>query len=683
MVVEDSCPQWETFRDDDDPPWRVVSMFAAMALCIPSALLDFSVGPLIIGLGKYLGLMWLGVRKRDAQHLHLLPCRRCVWWIGMDRAVVSAGFGGLSCKALSGHDQPTRLHAYGVMHCIRRPSKIRQQRGPRQALAPSRRLNPAPRCCFNFIPLSVIASSSCLCFEHMDPLSIIGSVAGVATAGVSLVSVLFETVDTYRSAPKEIGTIARGIQDLGLVLDQLVQVLSDSRDMQTRRLRKSVVSTIQRIDNIHDEVWQLIDRGESSFGRVKWTLFLKGRMRDLVARIEAHKSTVQLVCTTLLLAMQQRRVAKSKEPGVAVSARRRLRRQAENLVNAAHESLRDLTERGPNNEDAGNEDFVPPLRATDNPAPPSTGTPATQEAEDNKPSLEAPQELRVSARREVGEEAALFLYSMVFSRTGAKDAHTQETGAPPDNSNALVIHNPGGTDIVLAGRPFVSRVVDDLLQSWTVLSDEEIDEVAETEREEGYQSGPARSQSGDSIRGPEDGRRASRRQQSPRSRPNLDREETQTDSNSREPPEKRYRPMFSGIQADEPPAKVVSARTAGHWKRAESHASRPKENADRRQTETATEGQYHPYLGSKHKQKRRTRSPGPPDFGLEEYERSWPSAGRTVPTGRISKTTRVQRDAVEALLEGAKEAFRPVQKEVRGRRGTKTKWVMNAANVSR
>jgi len=38
-------------------------MFAAMVLSIPSALLDFSVGSLILGLGEYLGLMWLGVRE--------------------------------------------------------------------------------------------------------------------------------------------------------------------------------------------------------------------------------------------------------------------------------------------------------------------------------------------------------------------------------------------------------------------------------------------------------------------------------------------------------------------------------------------------------------------------------------------------------------------------------------------
>ena len=53
----------------------------------------------------------------------------------------------------------------------------------------------------------------------MDPLSILGSVTGVATASVSLVTVLFGTLDTYPNALKEISTIARGIQDLSFVLD--------------------------------------------------------------------------------------------------------------------------------------------------------------------------------------------------------------------------------------------------------------------------------------------------------------------------------------------------------------------------------------------------------------------------------------------------------------------------------
>ena len=89
----------------------------------------------------------------------------------------------------------------------------------------------------------------------MDPVSVIGSVVGVTTAGISLVSALFETLGTYRTAPKEIGTIGRGIQNLALVLDHLVQVLAECSDLHTRRLHKSVLSTVERIEDVHDEVW--------------------------------------------------------------------------------------------------------------------------------------------------------------------------------------------------------------------------------------------------------------------------------------------------------------------------------------------------------------------------------------------------------------------------------------------
>jgi len=49
-----------------DAPRRSVSVFAAVALCTPGALLDLSVGSLIIGLGEYLGLRWLDAREETA-----------------------------------------------------------------------------------------------------------------------------------------------------------------------------------------------------------------------------------------------------------------------------------------------------------------------------------------------------------------------------------------------------------------------------------------------------------------------------------------------------------------------------------------------------------------------------------------------------------------------------------------
>jgi len=50
---------------------------------------------------------------------------------------------------------------------------------------------------------------------------------------------------------------------------------------------------------------------------------------------------------------------------------------------------------------------------------------------------------------------------MVFSRTAEKHAHQKK--AVPDGTNALVIHNPCGRDVVLANRPFALTVVDNLL----------------------------------------------------------------------------------------------------------------------------------------------------------------------------------------------------------------------------
>jgi hypothetical protein len=322
----------------------------------------------------------------------------------------------------------------------------------------------------------------------MDPLSIIGSAAGIATASISLVTILFETLDTYRNAPKEISTIARGIQDLSFVLDQLVEVLSNDREIHTRRLRTSILAAVRQIGDVHEEVWELIERGESGFGRVKWT-FRKNRMRDLVARIEALKNTIQIVCTTLLLAMQQRRVARSKERDVAVFARRRLRRQAENLVNAAYQSLLDLTkgDRYDDNEDRlfAATPYVSEQQLTgpageDNASPssPVTTTPIIRVSEsDPRGGNTKDGRQLASSLREDQETAASFLYQMVFSRTAEENAH--QTKAVPHGTNALVIHNPRVRNAVLANRPFASTVVDNLLHDWTSLSDQEIKEAAE------------------------------------------------------------------------------------------------------------------------------------------------------------------------------------------------------------
>ncbi|KAF5012751.1 hypothetical protein FDECE_1171 [Fusarium decemcellulare] len=325
-----------------------------------------------------------------------------------------------------------------------------------------------------------------------DPLSIIAGVAGVATAGVSLVGVLYDTIDTYRNAPKEIRSMARGIQDLSLVLDQLKEVLIDGRELHTRRLLRSIALAIRHIENVHEDVWDIIEQGDSGFARVKWA-FRKTKIKDLTSKIEAHKGTLQLACTTLLLAIQQKRVAKcrAKEEDRRTAekhARARLRRQAENLVKAAHESLVDLTQ----SSIMDTAQDPPPRLAETAHAPqtqhlPRARSPSVREQSPTETSVIHMQDedqdsstshIEIPSRRNP-EDMALWVYNMVFSRTANKAAQDSNPDLKPDDRNALVLRDPHGSDIVVAERPVAARVVDDLLYDWTHLNWHDIKETSE------------------------------------------------------------------------------------------------------------------------------------------------------------------------------------------------------------
>ncbi|KAH7254987.1 hypothetical protein B0J15DRAFT_495041 [Fusarium solani] len=357
----------------------------------------------------------------------------------------------------------------------------------------------------------------------MDPLSIIAGVAGIATAGVSLVEVLFDTIDSYQNAPKDIVSIARGVQDLSIILDQLKQVLIDGRNMHTRWLLKSVASAIRQIEYVHAEVWELIPRSGSGFERVKWT-FRKGKVRDLLNKIETQKSTVQLVCTTLLLAIQQKKVTKHsrRRPGNDSEkyARSRLRRQAENLVKTAHESLLDLTQNSHQEEIEGSSptDTDYSRRQQEPQTPLIDGSPTTPTIRVSGPEQDFPDDNEDLSPQKTPDETALWVYDMVFSPTAERKAHEGDVRPRPDESNALIIRNSQGTDIVLASkRPMAAEVVDDLLYDWTHLSWHDIKETSETVRVEPpeqprrYSDERLRDEQGSNLEPPHQSRRKTRR----------------------------------------------------------------------------------------------------------------------------------------------------------------------------
>lgn len=336
----------------------------------------------------------------------------------------------------------------------------------------------------------------------MDPLSIIAGVAGIATAGVQLANVLFDTIDTYRNAPKEITSIARGIQDLSIVLDQLIGILEDGWEIHTRRLRKSISSAVRQIGNVHVEVWELIERGGSGFGRVKWA-FRKTKMKDLMSKIEAQKGTIQLVSTTLLLAMQQTKIKKSNERErrrAEKQTRARLRRQAEGLVKAAHESLLDLSQASTLGDSEGPSTPRPKIEDGQKGGNPETrrikDSPATYPVVrvSNEDGDLSEGDIQLQSRRDA-EDTALWVYNIVFAQTAQTEDFKKQSKLQPNDHNALVLHNPHGSDVVLARRPMAAQVVDDLLYDWTRLGWRDIEETSEQVPSNPYQQQSQSSQS--------------------------------------------------------------------------------------------------------------------------------------------------------------------------------------------
>ena len=102
----------------------------------------------------------------------------------------------------------------------------------------------------------------------MDPLSIIASIAGVATAGTALSKAIYEFVSATCNASKEILDIARTISDLSNVLRELRRVLRDGAEVCSPRYLGHIKSTMQWISGIHDEIYGLIN-GVRGFAGLK------------------------------------------------------------------------------------------------------------------------------------------------------------------------------------------------------------------------------------------------------------------------------------------------------------------------------------------------------------------------------------------------------------------------------
>lgn len=159
--------------------------------------------------------------------------------------------------------------------------------------------------CIPFL-LTPFTIGNCRSSVDMDPLSIISGVTGVATACSALASTLYDFICTIRGAPQEMIDIARGIRELSVVLRELRGILKQGRHIFKNRLYMAITSSTERIADIHDKINGLLDPDGGGLARIMWA-FRKSKATKLLASIESHKSTVQLIATLMMLAIEGRK----------------------------------------------------------------------------------------------------------------------------------------------------------------------------------------------------------------------------------------------------------------------------------------------------------------------------------------------------------------------------------------
>jgi len=139
----------------------------------------------------------------------------------------------------------------------------------------------------------------------MDPLTIISGIAGVATAGSALANALYNIISSIRDAPREMVDVADSIRELSTVLRELRRATNQGKKLFKTRLFKAIHSATRRVREVHEDVLDLLDGGEGGLAKIVWA-FRRSKAAKLLTRIEAHKSTVQLMATTMLLSLAAR-----------------------------------------------------------------------------------------------------------------------------------------------------------------------------------------------------------------------------------------------------------------------------------------------------------------------------------------------------------------------------------------
>ncbi|KAF4443144.1 hypothetical protein F53441_11543 [Fusarium austroafricanum] len=190
----------------------------------------------------------------------------------------------------------------------------------------------------------------------MDPLSIIASIAGIASAGAQLSNTLFHLFKTVRNASRDIQSVAIEMSGLTVTLEHLADILKTGHSYTKPAFFEGVRNVIKNIQATQRGITKMVT-DNTVLARLKWL-----RAARLLSDIDKHKVTLTLQITILSAAV----LVKSTNSHLSVREKvdNRFRVQAESLIQAGQASLQNDDRTTPIPDPPTERAPSPPVRTT-------------------------------------------------------------------------------------------------------------------------------------------------------------------------------------------------------------------------------------------------------------------------------------------------------------------------------
>ncbi|PTD09459.1 hypothetical protein FCULG_00007432 [Fusarium culmorum] len=166
----------------------------------------------------------------------------------------------------------------------------------------------------------------------MDPLSIIASIAGIATAGAQLSSTLFRVYKTVRHAPREIQSVAIEMAGLSVTLEHLHDIFKTGQLYTKPSFLDAVRHVVKNIEATQKEIFSMVNEN-TIIVRLKWLKAAK-----YLSEIDKQKVTLTLQITILSAAILVKS-SKNESSSVQEKVDNRFRLQAESVIQSGQASF--------------------------------------------------------------------------------------------------------------------------------------------------------------------------------------------------------------------------------------------------------------------------------------------------------------------------------------------------------